>query len=192
MEVFLMNYGLVAVFIAAMAEADVVPVLTGVVAHLGYFGFVRSISVASVGAFTGDCIWFWIGRVRSEWIRSTRLYMRTSTVAKNLDQRFGIWQIPASHIVYGTRIATMTLSGIKRMSFLRFAVVDLLGCVTFTTILATLGYLFSSSASLIIGHVKRVELLLLMVALVAALLFHLVKVFTQRHSNSSEKYLNRA
>lgn len=185
-----MKYGLLAVFFFAMAEADVVPVLTGVVAHLGYFSFARSIAVASGGAFTGDCVWFWIGRTRSEWIRSSRIYTRTAKVAENLDRRFGVWQIPASHVIYGTRIATMTFSGIKKMSFTKFAVVDMLGCVAFTTIFAALGFLFSSSASLIIGRVKRVELFLLLVVIVTALVFHLVKVIAQRQTEVARKTSN--
>ena len=175
METFLMRYGLVAVFVAAMGEADVVPVVSGVVAHLGYFNFVKAIAVASAGAFMGDCIWFWLGSRHSEWIRSSRIYLRTADVVAKFDRRWGIWQIPASHVVYGTRIATMTLSGLKKMPFPKFAVMDLMGCVVFTTIFATLGFLFSSSAALIIGHVKRVELFLLVVVVVTALIFHLVK-----------------
>jgi len=183
MEVFLIKYGLVAVFFAAMGEADVVPVLTGVVANLGYFSFPLSILVASVGAFAGDCVWFWIGRRHSDWFRTTRFYARTSKAAQKMDGRFGVWQIPASHVILGTRIATMTFSGLKRMSFLKFAVVDTLACVVFTTTLATLGFLSSSSAALIIGRVKRVELFLLVALIVTALTFHLVKLMAQRRSS---------
>lgn len=177
-----MKYGLVAVFLSAMAEADVVPILTGVVAHLGYFSFAESIAVASGGAFLGDCVWFWIGRTHAKWIRTRRIYARAAKATKNLDRRLGVWQIPASHVIYGTRIATMTFSGLKRMSFAKFAVVDILGCVVFTTLLATVGFLFSSSASLIIGQVKRIEMFLLLVVIVTALIFHLVKVIVQRRT----------
>jgi len=191
MEGFLTKYGLIAVFVSAMIEADVIPVVTGVVAHLGYFGFVKSITVASAGAFSGDCIWFWIGHARSGWIRSTRFYQRISKAAKHLSRKFGIWQIPASHIIYGTRIATMLFAGIERTSFWKFAAVDILGCAVFTTILASLGFLFSGSASLIIGHVKRVEIFLLVVALGTALVFHLLKVITQRQTQRSENATNK-
>lgn len=190
MELFLMKYGLLAVFLFALVEADVVPVLTGVVAHLGYFGFAQSIAVASAGAFMGDCFWFWIARTHSEWIRSSRIYKRTANATENLDRRLGVWQIPASHVIYGTRIATMTFSGLRKLSFTRFALMDILGCVGFTTALATLGFLFSSSSSLIIGRVKRVELFLLVVVIVTAFLFHLVKVIAQRQTEVAGKASN--
>jgi len=192
MQAFLMKYGLIAVFVATMAEADIVPVLTGVVAHLGYFGFVPSIGAASLGAFIGDCVWFVLGRTRSKWIRNSRIYARTGKMGESLNRRFGAWQIPASHVIYGTRIATMIVSGAGELSFAKFALMDMLGCVAFTSIFVTLGFLFSSSASLIIGHVKRVELFLLLATIFIALVFHLIKVLAQRLSGSSEKDFKRA
>lgn len=165
-----------------MAEADVVPVLTGVVAHLGYFGFVQSIGSASLGAFAGDCVWFVLGRTRSKCIRRGRIYARAGKIPGHLDRRLGAWQIPASHIIYGTRIATMVVAGVREMSFVKFAIVDLLGCVAFTCFFATLGFLFSSSAALIIGHIKRVEIFLLLTAVIIALVFHLVRVTTHRQT----------
>jgi membrane protein DedA with SNARE-associated domain len=192
MEAFLMNYGLLAVFVCAMVEADVVPVLAGVVAHLGYFDFIEAIAVAAAGAFIGDCVWFYLGHTRSERIRRSWLYARAGKLTESLDRRFGKWLIPASHVIYGTRVATMTLSGIRRMPFAQFAAIDILGCLTFTTLFASMGFLFSSSAALIIGHVKRVEVLLLVFAVLTALGFHLLKVIAERQAGSSEKDVERA
>jgi membrane protein DedA with SNARE-associated domain len=185
METFLTNYGLIAVFISSMIEADVVPVLTGVIAHLGYVGFLQSISVAAAGAFAGDCIWYVIGYERSDWIRSKNFYSRARKVVLGLNGQLGVWQIPASHVIYGTRIATMLFAGIEKTSFVKFATVDLLGCAGFTALLASLGFWFSGSALLIIGRVKRVEVFLLLVAIGTAIVFHLVKVVAQRQTQSS-------
>ena len=187
-----MNYGLLAVFVCAMVEADVVPVLAGVVAHLGYFDFIEAIAVAAAGAFIGDCVWFYLGHARSERIRRSWLYARSAKLTESLDRRFGKWLIPASHVIYGTRVATMTLSGIRRMPFAQFAAIDILGCLTFTTLFASMGFLFSSSAALILGHVKKVELLLLVFAVLTALGFHLLKVIAERQAGSSEKDVERA
>jgi membrane-associated protein len=176
MEPLLMKYGVLAVFAFAALEADVVPVLTGVVVHFGYFGFIASVVAASAGAFAGDCVWFWIGRSRSEWIRRRGIYRRAGNAVEAMAQRFGLWQIPASQVVYGTRMATMIFAGIRGVSFVKFALVDLLGCVTMTTALVTLGFAFSRSAALIIDNVKKVELFLLLAAILIALFFYLLKL----------------
>lgn len=49
-----MKYGLLAVFVCAMVEADVVPVLVGVVAHLGYFDFIEAIAERQAGSSGKD------------------------------------------------------------------------------------------------------------------------------------------
>ena len=167
MQIFLIRYGLLAVFAAAMLEADVIPVLAGVIAHLGYVRSGSAILATTTGAFAGDCIWFWIGRYFSGTIQNSKFYRRIGPKAESLVQRLGIWQIPASHIVYGTRVATMIFWGSKSLPAITFGLIDGLGCIVFTAVLFMLGFAFSGSAELIIGRVKRVEILML----VAVVLF---------------------
>ena len=87
MQLLLIKYGLVAVFVAAMLEADVIPVLAGVAAHRGYFSPPVALAAATFGALAGDCIWFYIGR--SNLIRNTRLMQRLKSKAEILFQRVG-------------------------------------------------------------------------------------------------------
>ena len=184
-QIFLIKYGLLAVFVAAMLEADAVPVLTGVIAHLGYVRSAPALLVASAGALGGDCIWFWAGRYFSDNIRSSKFYRRIGPNTEWLTQRLGVWQIPASHVVYGTRVATMIFWGSQSLSTLRFALIDGLGCVFFTALLFTLGFAFSESAALVIGEVKRVELLMLLTVVLFASSFYLVSKLLRRQFQRS-------
>src|SRR5262245_23750996 len=118
MELLLIKYGLVAIFVAAMLEADVIPVLAGVAAHRGYFDPPIAVAVASFGALAGDCVWFYLGRTGA--IRRSKLMVRLKSKAEILFQRVGHWQIPASHLIYGTRVATMTFLGARGSSVGRF------------------------------------------------------------------------
>jgi len=160
-ELVFIKYGPLAIFLAAMIEADVVPVLTGVVTHLGYVKLGPALLAAIAGAFAGDYLWFCVGRFYSQSIRNSRLYRRVGHMPETLIRRLGPWQIPASHLVYGTRVATMIFWGMQRISTARLALVDGFGCVVLTGVLFTLGLGFSGAASLVIGRVKQVELLLL-------------------------------
>lgn len=178
MELLLLKYGLVAVFLAAMLEADVIPVLAGVAAHRGYFDPPMAIAVASFGALAGDCVWFYIGRTGA--IRKNKLMLRLKARAEVFYQRVGNWQIPASHIIYGTRIATMTFLGARGSMVGRFVLVDGVSCFTLTTFLFCLGFALSASVSMILVNVKRVELVLLVVVALFALVFHLLQRFGRR------------
>lgn len=178
MEGLLIKYGLVAVFLAAMLEADIIPILVGVAAHRGYFNPPMAIAVATFGALAGDCVWFYLGR--SGVIDRSALMRRLKSKAEVLYQRVGNWQIPASHIVYGTRVATMTFLGARGSMVGRFVLVDGVSCFTLTTFLFCLGFALSASVSMILVNVKRVELVLLVGVALFALVFHLLQRFGRR------------
>ena len=178
MELLLIKYGLAAVFLAAMLEADVIPVMVGVAAHRGYFDPPMAVAVASFGALAGDCVWFYVGR--SGVIRKSKLLLRLQSKAEALYRRVGNWQIPASHIIYGTRVATMTFLGARGSLVGRFVLVDGVSCFTLTTFLFCLGFALSASVSMILVNVKRVELVLLVAVALFALVIHLLQRFGRR------------
>jgi|ERR1700752_1368123 len=178
MELLLIKYGLIAVFVATMLEADIIPVLVGVAAHRGYFDPPTAIVVASLGALAGDCVWFYLGR--SGVITKSKFMLGLQAKAEVLYQRVGNWQIPASHIIYGTRIATMTFLGARGSMVGRFVLVDGVSCFTLTTFLFCLGFALSASVSMILVNVKRIELVLLVVVAVFALVIHLLQRFGRR------------
>lgn len=162
-------------FLAAAIEADIVPVITGVLAHLGFVEATPAILVAIAGALTGDCVWYLAGRFYSDEVKATSLYRKAGPLAEKLTAKFGDWQIPASHLIYGSRVATMVFSGIRDLSVPRFVLIDGLGCICLTAFLFTLGFLFSANAELIINDMKRVELFLLIAALFSALFVYLMR-----------------
>jgi membrane protein DedA with SNARE-associated domain len=172
MEAILIKYGLIAVFVAAMVEADVIPVLAGVAAHHGYFNPVLAIAAASFGALTGDCIWFYIGR--HNLIRKSEVLQRIRAKAEVLFQRVGHWQIPASHVIYGTRVATMTFLGARGSQARSFVLVDGVSCLALTTLLFCLGFALSASVSMVLVNVRRIELVLLVAVALVGLTLHLL------------------
>lgn len=176
MQLFLIKYGLLAVFVAAAFEADIVPIATGALAHLGYIKAGAALICAGAGAFTGDLIWFLAGWNYSTGIQASSIYSRTKPTVEALTGWLGLWQVPASHVIYGTRIATMVLFGVRRISRSIFAVIDGCACFVLTSVLFALGFgLSAASSAQLIGHVKQIELFLLLLLLVLALTFHLMR-----------------
>jgi membrane protein DedA with SNARE-associated domain len=186
MESFLIRYGPLAVFLGTTLEADAVPVLAGVVAHLGHFNYLTAVVAASLGTFTGDSCWYWLGRHRAALIINNRLYRRTGGKIEHYVKRLGPWQILAARVVYGTRVASMIFWGAQGLSFMRFAAINLLGCAIWATTLVSLGYLLSGSASLIIGGVRRVELWLGGAALVTLTVLLVGRALAQRQARRKE------
>jgi len=181
MQLFLIKYGLLAVFLAAALEADVVPILTGALAHLGYMKASIAVVAAATGALTGDCLWFLAGRNYSTRIRASSIYTRMGPIVERLTAWLGLWQIPASHVIYGTRVATMVLFGVRRISVSIFALIDGFACFVLTSALFALGFgLSAASSAQLVGHVKRIEFFLLLLVVVSGLTFHLIKTIVSR------------
>jgi membrane protein DedA with SNARE-associated domain len=173
MELLLIKYGVVAVFLAAMLEADVIPVLAGVAAHRGYFNPVVAFGAASFGALAGDCVWFYVGRTTL--MKNSVLVQRLRSKGEVLFRRVGNWQIPASHIVYGTRVATMTWLGARGSAIGRFVWLDGVSCLALTTLLFGLGFALSASVSLILVNVRRVEIVLLVAVALFGFVLYLLR-----------------
>jgi len=94
--------------------------------------------------------------------------MLESRRIERLAARIGPWEIVLARFVYGTRFASMLFWGIRRLGWLRFVALDLVGSLLGALILVTLGFALSQSATAVIGEVERVEKRLLGAALVAA------------------------
>ena len=168
MEAFIVRYGLLAVFVGAGLEGDVTLILAGVTVHLGLLHFPSAVGVGSLGAFVTDCVWYGVGRSRAATIGSTGVYRRVAHLIEPLADRLGSGEIVVARFVYGARLASMLLWGMRRISWRRFAALDLLGCVLWANVLAGLGFVFSGSAEALIGRVRRIEIWLLVAMLLAA------------------------
>ena len=174
MEPFLIHYGLAAVALLAIVDGDVTLILAGVIAHLGLFSLPAGIAAGSAGAFIGDTVFYTVGRTNRRWIQNTRLYRRMGPRAENLFRRFGVGQLFAMRLVYGTRIATLILFGVRGVTFWRFALFDSLSCMAWATLLGLLGFAMSTRAAWLIREVKSIELavacaLVVMIILVVVL-----------------------
>lgn len=166
MESLITRYGLLAVFVGAALEGDIVMLLSGVAAHLQLLHFPAALAVGWLGAVVADWGWYAIGRNRSTQAQQTKAYRLVGARIDALVGRLGAGEVVIARFIFGTRVVSMLYWGIRRLPFARFAVLDVTGCAIWASILAGIGYAFSGSAAMLIGDVKRVETWLL-VALIA-------------------------
>jgi membrane protein DedA with SNARE-associated domain len=176
LEEIIVRFGLVAVYIGAAIEGDVILVLSGVTAHLGFVNLPLAMGVGAAGCLTGDMVWYVAGRLRSDAIKGVRAYRVVGPTVERIATRVGPWQIVTSRFLYGTRIATMVFWGVRRLSFPRFVLIDLVGCAVWAALLGTLGYAASRGAMIILGEVKRVEFWLLGAAAGSVIVFLAIRI----------------
>lgn len=179
MQEFLLEYGLLAVFLCAIVENDVTFILTGVIVHLGMINAFGAVLAGLVGALVHDSIWFWLGHSRSETIRSHRVYRRVGPAVERLANRFGPWELFVCRFIYGTRTPSLVFWGVQRLSVIKFLLIEGLALTIWGTILTTLGYLLSNSAAAIIGRVRSMEHWMLGALIIAVAGFLFARVFTR-------------
>jgi membrane protein DedA with SNARE-associated domain len=186
-EHLILRYGLAAVFVGAAVEGDLTLILAGVAAHLGYFSFPIAFTASVLGGFLGDLAWYSLGRLRGPKFRAGRLYQRVGHRIEILARRLGAAELIASRFVYGTKAASMVFWGLHGMSLPRFLLVDAVGCVLGTLVFTGLGYAVSGSATVLLGHVRRVERWLLGAVLVGALLVFVIHLTAKKELHVDEE-----
>jgi len=164
----LQQYGYVAVLIGTLLEGETVLLIAGFAAHRGYLDPGVVIAVAAAGGFLGDQGFFWLGRLRGQRViaRWPRLQAHAQQVTALLE-RHHTWVIIGIRFMYGLRVAGPVLIGMSEVSALRFAALNLVGAVLWAGLIGGAGYLFGQALELVLGDIKRYELLALG-ALVAA------------------------
>lgn len=180
LEHLIEQYGLAAVLIGSAIEGDFTLILAGVFAHLGYFPFPLALAAGVLGSYVGDFAWYLLGRLRGPHFRAGRLYQRVGPRIERLAHRLGAAQLIAARFVYGTKAASMVFWGLHGMPVVRFAIVDAIACVIGALVFAGLGYGVSGSATVLLGHVRRVQFWLLGALVVGAVLVVLIHLAAKR------------
>ena len=186
LEELVLHYGLAAVVLGSAIEGDFTLILAGVFAHLGYFPFPLAVTAGVLGTFVGDFAWYTIGRLRGPRFRAGRLYRRVGPRIERLARRLGAAQLIAARFVYGTKAASMVFWGLHGMPVARFALVDAIACVIGALVFAGLGYAVSGSATVLLGHVRRVQLWLLGALLVGGVLVLVIHIAAKRELHIEE------
>lgn len=179
MQDFLIENGLLAIFLCAIVENDVTFILTGVIVHLSAIHPVPALVAGLCGALLHDSLWFWLGHWRSDTIKSHRVYRRVGPAVERLALRFGPWELFVCRFIYGTRTPSLVFWGVHRLSVTTFLLIETIALAVWGSVLLGLGYLLSNSAAVIVGQVKSMEYWMLGALIIAVAGFLLARLVTR-------------
>lgn len=172
------QYGIYGVFALCTVEGDMTLLLSGVMAHGGFFGsygFLKVFLAGTLGGLAGDCVGYMVGRVFRETVKDYRFYKMTQPRIENLIAKFGGFAIVISKYIYGLRAAMCIFNGIGKMPFWRFLLLDTISVSIWVLILSGAGYFFSGAITSILGDFKQVGIALFFVVMVGVIIFYLVE-----------------
>src|SRR5512140_1146361 len=168
-ELLLQKFGYLAVFVGTFLEGETILVLAGFFAEREYLALPLVIVTAALGAYSGHVFWFWLGRTKG-----IQILNRYPKIKKHfgkgvrLFERYGAPTIFISQYLYGLRISCAIIVGISRISTIKFLVYQFISCVTWSILIAALGYYFGRAIETILGRAAHVEKWGLLVCVVIA------------------------
>jgi membrane-associated protein len=174
------QYGLYAVFILVMLEGDITLLISGVLAHSGFFkeySFARVLLWGTLGGCASDNLAYLAGRAFCESVREFRFYRAAKPRLERLTNKFGPLSIFLSKYIYGLRWAACVFYGVGRMPYLRFLTLSVASCFLWVFVLAGAGYFFSGAVMGLIGDFQRLGKVLLVIVVLGIVGFYLAERF---------------
>ena len=174
------QYGIYAVFVLCTVEGDITLLISGAMAHSGFFGkysFFKVFLAGTLGGMVGDSIGYGVGRIFHEKAKDYRFYQMAHPRIEKLIDKFGGFAIVISKYIYGIRAAMCVFYGVGKMPFHRFLILDAISCGTWVLVLAGTGYFFSGAITSIIGDFQQIGIALFFVILSAVVIIFAVERF---------------
>jgi len=156
LEQLIAEYGYLAILLITFIEGETIVILAGVAAHLGYLELQWVIASAVAGSFSGDQLWYYIGRHWGPKIIARRLSWQESAqkVYKHL-HRHQYWLILTFRFYYGLRNVTPFVVGSAHIPRLRFFTLNLIGAIVWAITFAYIGYGLGEASQFFVDDFRR-------------------------------------
>lgn len=172
------QYGIYAVFALCTVEGDITLLISGTMAHGGFFGnwgFAKVLFAGTLGGIVGDSIGYAVGRIFHENAKDYRFYQVAQPRVEKLIEKFGGFAIIISKYIYGIRVAMCVFYGVGKMPFLRFLGLSAISCSLWVLFLSGIGYFFSGAITSMIGDFKQVGFVLFFIVMIGILVFYVIE-----------------
>jgi membrane protein DedA with SNARE-associated domain len=188
LESVLRTYGYWALFVGTFLEGETILMIGGLLAHLGYLKLPMVMLVAFIGSFSGDQFYFFLGRLRGLdlLVKHPKWHNRVRKVHQ-LIERYQDLIILGFRFVYGMRIMTpFVLAMNKRIKTSRFVMLNAIGAVIWSVVIAGGGYLFGYALAIVLRDVKRYELGIIFIISTGGIIFWLIHKYRENRENKKQ------
>jgi len=129
------EYSYIILYFWSILEGESGLIMAGIFSHTGDMNLYLSIFVAGLGGFTGDQIYFWIGRYNKKYVhRKFKGQRRKFALAHVLLKKYGWPIIFAQRYMYGLRTIIPISIGLTGYDAKKFALINLISAWLWATI----------------------------------------------------------
>ena len=152
---WLKEYGYIILFLWSILEGEMGLIMGGIMSHTGDMDYFMTVFVAGLGGFSGDQIYFYIGRFNKGLIqRKLHKQRRKFAIAHLLLKKYGWPIIFMQRYMYGLRTVIPMSIGITKYSAKKFAFINLISAWTWAAITVTPAYYFGAQILVLLGFAK--------------------------------------
>ncbi len=186
-EYVILNYGYVALVIGTFLEGESILIVAGFAVHLGYLKLPWVILCAFAGTVASDQLYFFLGRVKGEAFlqRRPRWKIKVKRVWKLLDQ-YRTLLVIGFRFVYGLRTVTPFAIGLSNIRTSRFIVLNMMGGIAWSVVVALVGYFFGAAARAVEIDVKKYAHWIIAGMLLTAAVVWIIYFFHKRKKDRTE------
>ena len=162
LQAFLQDYGYLALFIGTFFEGETILVLAGFLASRGYLDIYLVVLTAASGGYTGDQLWYFLGRRKGRQILARKPSWE-ALGAKALDhlRRYpDIWVL-GFRFVYGLRTVMPVAIGISGYPPLRFLLLNAISAVIWAVVLGAAAFHLGAALEHVLDDIKHYEIWLI-------------------------------
>ena len=189
LESLVSAYGYPALLIGTFLEGETILVIAGFLVHRGYLELPWVIVIAFLGTFSGDQLYFWLGRTKGANFLMRRPFYRVRVEkAQNLLEKHQKLIILGFRFVYGLRTVTPFAIGISNINAKQFIGLNAIGAIVWAVVVGSGGYLFGNALEIIIGDIKHYELEILAAIAITGVMVWLVYFYRHWISKTLHGY----
>ncbi len=191
----LQEYGYIILFLWSVLEGELGLIMAGTMVHTGHMNMGLAIFIAGLGGFTGDQIYFYIGRYNKKFIHKyMHKHRRKFAIAHLLLKKYGWPIIFIQRYLYGLRTVIPMSIGLTRYDAKKFALINFISAQVWAAITIVLAYIFGEQILKILEYTK--EHWYFALPLAAALFFGITYIFKSLENSiikkREERYANRS
>ncbi len=151
----LQHYGYVILYFWSILEGETGLIMAGIMSHTGHMNLGIAIFIAGLGGFTGDQIYFYIGRYNKKYVyRKFKGQRRKFALAHVLLKKNGWPIIFSQRYMYGMRTIIPISIGLTRYNAKKFAFVNLLSAWCWAAVTITPAWYFGEEILIVIHWAK--------------------------------------
>ena len=182
LEHLIRTYGYWALLAGTFIEGETILMLGGLSAKLGYLDLSMVMVVAFIGSFSGDQLYFIIGRLKGAELlaKHQKWHSKVERVHCYLERYHDLIML-GFRFVYGIRIMTpFVLAMSPKIKTGRFVVFNAIGAVIWSVVVSGGGYLFGHALELVLNDIKQYEISIMIVAAAAGIGIWLLHKYKNR------------